>query len=204
MNRNAYKTIALCSLLSGMMILFPPVTLIGGYDSGYNFLFSLDVSEQINWPLLAGQISVLWFGGLGFFFAYHAKLFALPKDSPWAKKLKEINYSKHGPTIGAWVVIAAFIVIFHPPSFLRKERNSNQSVGLLTSDAIAKKNAEVAADFYGTYPELNRPEIKPLVQKVATQASIDLKKKAWDAELRDETARQVKMILALQKSQNKK
>lgn len=52
-------------------------------------------------------------------------------------------------------------------------------------------------DFYGKYPELNHPELKGFVKTIGEQVAKELGKKAWDAELRDSTAKRVKEILSV-------
>jgi len=55
----------------------------------------------------------------------------------------------------------------------------------------------VSDDFYGTYPELNHPSIKGLVKQTGEALAKKLGKTAWDKELRDATATEVKAIMAI-------
>lgn len=57
-------------------------------------------------------------------------------------------------------------------------------------------NKSVEQDFYGTYKELDNPMLRPVVKQVATQVASELGKSAWDAELRDATAKRVKELMA--------
>lgn len=50
-------------------------------------------------------------------------------------------------------------------------------------------------DFCGTYPELNRDEVKPLVLQVAQQVMQETGQTGWSNKLRDLTAQKVKAII---------
>lgn len=63
-----------------------------------------------------------------------------------------------------------------------------------TIQAASQKQA-VFQDFYGKNPELNKPALYPIVTKVAEEAAKRLKKTAWDDELRDVVAKDVKALL---------
>lgn len=53
----------------------------------------------------------------------------------------------------------------------------------------------VRDDFYGTYPELNRPELKPLVLQVAQQVMEETKTNSWSGKFRDTIAKRVKDVI---------
>lgn len=60
----------------------------------------------------------------------------------------------------------------------------------------AKEQADnVRKDFYGTYPELDHPQLKGLIEQVGKAKAKELGKTVWDKELRDATAKEVKGIL---------
>lgn len=50
-------------------------------------------------------------------------------------------------------------------------------------------------DFYGTYPELNREELKPLVLQVAQQVLQETGLNGWSNKVRDLTAQKVKSVI---------
>lgn len=54
---------------------------------------------------------------------------------------------------------------------------------------------QVATDFYGKYPELNDPNVIPIVQNVAKQVLATHGGDQWSPEVRDQIGNQVKQIL---------
>lgn len=54
----------------------------------------------------------------------------------------------------------------------------------------------IYADFYGKFPELNRPELRPLVAQVAQQVAQERGITAWSEAVRDEIGNRVKGLLA--------
>lgn len=58
----------------------------------------------------------------------------------------------------------------------------------------SQEREAVKADFFGKYPELNKPELGPLLAQIALQVTKEQNKTTWDAAVRDETARRVKAL----------
>jgi len=65
-----------------------------------------------------------------------------------------------------------------------------------TLQAQAQNNA-VADDFYGKYKELNHPQLHGIVLQTATAIAKEKNLTGWSEELRDETAKRVKDIIAV-------
>lgn len=55
---------------------------------------------------------------------------------------------------------------------------------------------EIFTDFYGTHKDLNVPELRPLIVNTAQQVANEFRANSWTPQLRDETARRVKAVLA--------
>lgn len=60
----------------------------------------------------------------------------------------------------------------------------------------AQMAREIFTDFYGTYKELNVPELRPMIVNVAQQVASEYRASTWSPQLRDEVARRVKAALA--------
>lgn len=59
-----------------------------------------------------------------------------------------------------------------------------------------EQHRTVESDFYGTYPELNNPALRNFVKTTGEAVAKKMGKKAWDAELRDAIAAEVKGVIA--------
>lgn len=64
----------------------------------------------------------------------------------------------------------------------------------IEQDRTARATAE---DFYGKYPELNKPELHQLVYTTAAVVAREQGHKTWGPKLRDETAKRVKSLLGV-------
>jgi hypothetical protein len=54
---------------------------------------------------------------------------------------------------------------------------------------------EIARDFYGQYPELDRPELAPAVAQIAQQVMMESKANGWTPKVRDAVAARAKAML---------
>lgn len=70
----------------------------------------------------------------------------------------------------------------------------------MIQNAIQQYNTskEVFSDFYGTYSQFNKDELRPLVVKTAEAVMKQQKKSAWDAEVRDAVANTLATTLGIQ------
>ena len=68
--------------------------------------------------------------------------------------------------------------------------------------AAHQRNIETMNDFYGTYPELNHPPLKPIIEQIGKDVAKELGKTAWDNELRDAIAERTKLMLSIPSKQN--
>jgi len=56
---------------------------------------------------------------------------------------------------------------------------------------LARQEQQVGSDFYGAYPNLNKPELRPLVRQVGEAVLRETKATTWNAQLRDLIAQRV-------------
>jgi hypothetical protein len=54
---------------------------------------------------------------------------------------------------------------------------------------------EIARDFYGKYPELDRPEVAPVVAQIAQQVMTESRANGWTPKVRDDVATRVRSLL---------
>jgi hypothetical protein len=71
------------------------------------------------------------------------------------------------------------------------------AIPVFVTQMIAQEYAkrEIARDFYGTFPELNRPEVAPIVAQVAQQVMTELRANDWNQRVRDTVGARVKAML---------
>lgn len=72
------------------------------------------------------------------------------------------------------------------------------AIPVYVTQMIAQEYAkrEIARDFYGTFPELNRPEVAPIVAQVAQQVMTELRANDWNQRVRDTVGARVKAMLS--------
>jgi hypothetical protein len=106
------------------------------------------------------------------------------------------NPAERGQAIGALVQGTARNIHSEVVRHMRGE--IMRAVPQLIQRAIAESSTQqaVANDFYGTYPEFNRPEIKQLVGTIAPQVAQRMGIQGWTPALRDAVAQEVRNLLA--------
>jgi hypothetical protein len=78
----------------------------------------------------------------------------------------------------------------------QRESLRNELRTAITRDAeMAQQARSVFNDFYGTYPELNKPELRGLVESVSRAVVAETKAQQWSADLRDKIGGKVRSIL---------
>lgn len=110
------------------------------------------------------------------------------------------KYLARGLTV--WSVLGFFVSMgsYYFNAIELESRNSLDGTEAITTLYDPKEKAAIQQamlkDFYGKYPELNKPDLWYIVQRSADMTAKQLGKTRWDAELRDKTAERVKLIIA--------
>lgn len=58
-----------------------------------------------------------------------------------------------------------------------------------------RQSQETQMDFYGTYPEFNKPELKAIVHQIGIQVAREMNARGWNPQLRDAIAARMRQLL---------
>lgn len=85
--------------------------------------------------------------------------------------------------------MAAHMKAMYEPKF---DGIPQQVMQMLAHQGESKR---IETDFYGTYKELDHPQLRPMVQATAEKIAKEKGIKSWTPELKEETAKQVKALI---------
>lgn len=85
----------------------------------------------------------------------------------------------------------------HQTAIAQIQRNFQEILPRIVEGLVERRVQQwnITNDFYGTYPELNRPELRALVVSVGQQVAREINAQSWGPRLRDAVAQRVKSML---------